>query len=239
MRTFVSILALLVITTSMNAQLRKKVTGSGDVTTETRTVTDYTKVGVAGSFDVTLVEGTSNKVTVEAYENLMEYIVTEVKKNTLQIKTKKGYNIRSNKAIKVTVTYDKLEAVSLAGSGDIVSDGQIQSDNLKLSLAGSGDISLGVDSKYLKTSIAGSGNINLSGNSDELHCSVAGSGNVNADGMQAGVTKVSIAGSGDVKVHAVDEIHAKIAGSGNVVYSGNPDVEKSNSAGSGKLKKKG
>jgi len=234
-----SMVALLIISANLNAQFfTKKVKGNGDIITKTRTVSNYDKIGVAGAFDVKLFKGNEAEITIKADENLMEYIITEVKNGNLKIKTKKGYNIRASKTIVITIPFDDISAVSLAGSGDIYSDDVLDTSNLKLSLAGSGDINLGVSTKNLETSIAGSGNMNLKGDSKEYTCSIAGSGNINAYKLKASKVTVKIAGSGNVKVHATNEIHAKSAGSGNIYYTGNPSVEKTSSAGSGSIVKK-
>ncbi len=239
-KTITSILALLVISTSLNAQIfNKRVKGNGNIITKTRTVSDFDEIRMAGSFDVELLKGEEGTITIKADENLMDYIVTEVKNGHLKIKSKKGYEIRSTKTILITVTFDDIEGVSLAGSGDISSSDFIDSSHLNLSILGSGDLDLKVSTKNLTSNISGSGNINLNGSSDEFTCTIAGSGNINGYNLKAGVTNAKIAGSGNVKVNAVDEIHAKIAGSGDVYYTGNPAVEKSNSVGSGSLRKKG
>ena len=128
-----------------------------------------------------------------------------------------------------------ISAVSLAGSGDVYSDDVIDTKNLKLSLAGSGDFNLTVSTKNLSSSIAGSGDITLKGDSDEFTCSIAGSGNINAYDLTAKIATAKIAGSGNVKVHAIEEIQAKSAGSGNIYYKGNPSVEKTTSVGSGSI----
>lgn len=238
MKIFTSILALLIISSSLNAQIfSKKIKGNGELITKTRTVSDFDEIGVAGSFDVKLIKGKEGTITIKADENLIEYIVTEVKNGKLKIKPKKGYNLRSTKGIKITVTFKDLDEVSLAGSGDITSTDVIDASDLKLSLVGSGNIDLNVSTKNLTSSIAGSGNISLSGNSDQFTCNIAGSGNINAYDLTATIATAKIAGSGNIKVNAIDEIHAKIAGSGNIYYKGNPE-KNVKSAGSGSVVKK-
>lgn len=233
------ILLFLVTSISLNAQFSsKKVKGDGNIITDTRSVGDYDKIGIAGNFDVELVKGTEGKITITADKNLMEHIITEVKDGSLKVKPKKKYNLRPTKQIKIVISFENIEALSLAGSGDIFSSHVISSDELKLSVAGSGDVVLKVDTDVLKSSVAGSGNIKLTGKADQLKCSVAGSGNINAYELKADVVKASTAGSGNIKVHAVNEIHASSAGSGNIYYSGNPEVEKAKSVGSGSIKKK-
>ncbi len=236
---FASILTLLFVCTSLNAQnSNKKIKGNGKIITTDRSVSNFDKIGIAGSFDVQLNKGNEGEISIQADENLMEYIITEVKDGQLKIKPKKGYQLKSTKTIQITVSFNDIEEVSLAGSGDVSTSDAINASDLKLNLAGSGDMNLKVSTKNLICKIAGSGNISLNGITDEFSCSIAGSGNLNGYDLKATVASAKIAGSGNIKVNAVSEIHAKIAGSGNVYYTGNPDVEKSNTAGSGSLKKK-
>jgi len=131
-----------------------------------------------------------------------------------------------------------VDAISLAGSGNVSSTDVLNAADLNLNLAGSGKLDLPVSIKNLNANIAGSGNIKLSGNAEVLKCEIAGSGNLEGAALKATASHVNIAGSGNVKVHAVSEIHAKIVGSGDVIYTGNPTIEKSKSIGSGSIKKK-
>jgi len=240
MKKIASLLVLLILSAQLNAQMySKKIKGNGDITTSKRTVSNFTKIGVAGSFHVTLSKENISTIVIKADENLLEYILTEIENGELIIKTKKGFQIHSTKNIEIRVPFQKLEDVSLAGSGNITSDDAIDSPNLKLSVAGSGDLNLKVQTKNLNSSIAGSGNIYLNGTTNELTCSIAGSGNVYAYDLKSDITTLKIAGSGNAKVNASKEIHGSTVGSGNIYYSGNPPVVKVKSSGSGSVKSKG
>jgi len=239
MKTFIGILTLLIMSTSLHAQVfTKNIKGNGRITTENRSLPDYDKISVAGSFDVKLIKGKEDAIFIKADENLMEYIETEVKNGHLKIQSKKGYQLRSTKIIVITVPFETVDALSLAGSGNVRSNDVLNSTDLDLNLAGSGALDLSVSAKNLTSQIAGSGNIKLSGNADEFNCEIAGSGNIEAYDLKATASHINIAGSGNVKVHAVSEIHAKIVGSGDVIYTGNPTIEKVKSVGSGSIKKK-
>lgn len=240
MKTLISILTLLIIGTSLNAQVfTKKITGNGKIISVNRNLSDYDKIGVAGSFDVKLVKGKEGAVSINADENLMEYIETEVENGHLKIHPKKGYQLKSTKKIVITVSFEMIEAISLAGSGNVRSVDVLNATDLNLNLAGSGEINLPVSTKNLTSHIAGSGNIKLSGITDVFRCEIAGSGNLEGDDLKATASHINIAGSGNVKVQAVSEIHANIVGSGDVIYTGNPAIEKSKSVGSGSIRKKG
>jgi hypothetical protein len=216
----------------------EKIKGNGNVTTITRTTSDYDGISCAGSFDYILVSGTEGKITIEGEENLLKYVVTEVKDNKLVVKTEKNINLSpsSNKTIKVTIPFKDIDNVSLAGSGDLTNTDTITANELKVSLAGSGDIVLNIETTSVNGSIAGSGDLTLKGNTNNLVANVAGSGNFHGFNLQANNTDVSIAGSGDAEVVSKESLKARIAGSGDIEYKGNPKTEDSKVVGSGSIR---
>jgi len=230
---------ILTTTLSVNAQdwweKNKRVKGNGNIKTETRNTSDYDGVSVGGFFDVILVKGKEGKIKIEGEENLMEYIITEVKGGTLQIKVEKGINLKTTRRLTVTVPVDEVEKVSLGGSGNIKSDMLLKADDFDVSLGGSGNITLKVDVNSIGSAIGGSGNIKLSGKANSIKSSIAGSGDIKAYELQVNYVKATIAGSGSIRINVKDEINSTIAGSGSIYYKGNPPKINTKSVGSGSV----
>jgi hypothetical protein len=229
---------LIAFTVSTNAQKwgsSKKIKGNGKVVTVKRTTSDYDGIGIGGSFDVKLVKGNEGNITIEGEENIIPYIITEVKGNTLEVKFKKNTNIRTTKRLTVTITYKDIDKVSLGGSGNLTSEGVIKSKNFKVSLGGSGNIALQTESNYVTASIGGSGNIILSGSTSDFRCSIAGSGSIKAYDLSTDEITATIAGSGNIKTTVKTRIKAKVVGSGSVYYKGNPKYTDVKSVGSGDI----
>ncbi|MDI9337743.1 MAG: head GIN domain-containing protein [Alphaproteobacteria bacterium] len=206
--------------------------GSGVIKKDLRNpTTPFESVSSSGFYNVYVSYGTQFKIEVEADDNLLEYIITEVKSNgTLEIKSKKLYRLKPKKDINVYVTLPQLKSLSLAGSGDIELEGNFSFDqDLNFSIAGSGDII--VKGNYtinkLNCSIAGSGDIKISGQSkcDILDCSIAGSGDIKAQELKADNVQVSIAGSGNVYTFCNNYLNVSIVGSGDVFYYGQPQIK--------------
>ncbi len=232
MKKLAIIIILLAFTANVNAQwYGKKIKGNGNVVTKTRNVSEYDQIAVAGSFDVKLLAGKEGKLTIKGEENLLEYLITEVKDGKLKIKWEKGVNINTTKELLVTVPFEDIEAVSLAGSGDVFSEDTIKTDNLKVALAGSGDMKLNIKASSISSALSGSGDIKLMGSSENLKCVIAGSGDIDGYELTSNNVEVSIAGSGDINVNAKENLKARISGSGDVYYKGNPrqDVKVSGS----------
>jgi len=233
------IIACLFFASASYAQWGKSIKGNGKMTTVTRTTSDYDGIKCAGSFDFVLVEGTEGKITIEGEENLIEYIITEIKNRALVVKVKNDVNLKTsrNKSIKITIPFKEIENVSLAGSGDLWNDNVLASDNLNISLTGSGDIILNIKALKTNASITGSGDVTLKGSTHNLEASVTGSGDFHGFDLEVNDTDVSVTGSGDAKVVCNANLKARVTGSGDIVYKGNPKTEDTKVAGSGSIKK--
>ncbi len=228
---------ILTVTLSLNAQSwlgnSKKIKGNGKVVTVNRTTSDYDGISVGGSFDVILIKGKEGNITIEGEENIIPFIETEVKGNTLKIQFEKNTNIRTTKRLTITVTYNDIDKVSLGGSGNITNEGTIKSNDFTVALGGSGNITLTIDADEISSKIGGSGNIKLTGKTNDLSCSIAGSGSIKAYELNTDTVHATIAGSGNVRTTVKTKIKAKVVGSGSVYYKGKPKYVDSKSVGSG------
>ncbi len=240
-KTTTVILLIIMFTFNVQAQnwwSSNKVKGNGKLVTKNRQVEHFEKVSVSGFFDVILKEGKEGKIVVEAEENIVPYIITEVRGGKLKIKTKDRVNISTRKKILVTVCFDNIRSLSLGGSGSVLVKKKIQDEEVSFSLGGSGNIKALVEAEEVAASIGGSGTIELSGTTGKLKSSIGGSGGVEAYELKANTVKVSIAGSGNVECYAKNKVKANIVGSGDVYYKGNPKYVDEKSLGSGSLIKK-
>ena len=202
------------------------VTGSGNVIEETVDLTGYTSVTLAGIGDVILTQADFQPVRIEAEDNLIPYFEVKVEGSTLVIGLKDEYlgvNLRPTRPVKFYVSLPEVEALTLAGSGNILA-GDLQTGDLRLSLLGSGNVTTGdLDSAALRLDLAGSGNIGLQTvQATDVNLSILGSGNVTLDSLTAAEISSTISGSGDVTLTAgqVDDQQIEILGSGDYLAAG-------------------
>lgn len=209
--------------------------GEGPVKTETRSASDFHAIetSIAGDVEVSVSDNFS--VEVQAQENLLPILKTEVVDGALKIYFSE--NVSHHENLKIRVSAPAFDGFSLGGSGTIRAMTPIRADNMKMAVAGSGDIFVSqADFGSAKASIAGSGNVELGGKANTLTTEIAGSGDINAKQLTANELDVAISGSGSVTCDVVQTLKVSIAGSGDVYYSGQPAVE-SNVSGSGSVKK--
>ncbi|WP_125723678.1 head GIN domain-containing protein [Flavobacterium ustbae] len=221
----------------INAQ--NKLQGNGKVVTETRTTGDYDGIKISGFFDVDLVAGKEGKITIKGEENLLSAIKVEVEDNSLKIYIEKFTNIRtsSGKNIQITVPFEKISELSLAGSGDIQSKDVIKNEKFLVKLSGSGNFTLPVDTNNLELNVSGSGNVRLRGTADNFSTKLSGSGDINAVDLKSKIVDANVSGSGNSKVTCDQSLTARVSGSGNIRYVGNPEKKDVKVSGSGSITK--
>ena len=189
-------------------------------------------LGIAG--DLYLTQGSSQKVVVQAEKN-MDEIETVVRDGVLRIKTD-NWNSRI-KGVKIWITMSEVESLNVSGSGTILAETPVESDELGLRVSGSGKIKIPeLSADEIDVSISGSGDIFLSGTVDEMDIRISGSGAVYAENLEVDECGIRISGSGDCSIGATDELEASISGSGKVTYFGNPRID-ARVSGSGKVRK--
>ena len=109
---------------------------------ETRTVGDFTAVGLSAPVNVHVTQGAASGVELQGDEAALADIETVVENATLKIRLKKGTRGRWNHKVEVRVAAPRIDALAIAGSGDI-SAPAIAGDSLKVSISGSGDVRVG------------------------------------------------------------------------------------------------
>jgi hypothetical protein len=196
---------------------KNSIQGSGVAKTEDRAIGDYKKVEVNGSCDVSLAVGSATGLSITADDNLLQYVVTEVRDGTLVVEMKSGsYSPQIH--MKVTTTTPAVEAVRIRGSSDVDVKG----------LAG----------ERFELEVDGSGDAKASGKVGSVVAKVSGSGDLNLSDVEARDATVEISGSGDVDVWATESVAVSVAGSGDVTYKGDPKKVTKSVAGSGSVRKR-
>jgi hypothetical protein len=211
---------------------------TGQTVKETRDVSAFEGVALAFSGDIYITQGSPQKVVIEADKNTMEIIETRVEGSKLILKTQNG-NWRNLGDIKVYITMPRVNYLSISGSGDMICETGISTQEIKVDVSGSGSVRVNkLASEEVEAVITGSGDIALTGSGNaarELDVTITGSGSFKGADLPAGEADVTITGSGSATVQAVNELETNITGSGSVLYRGRPLVNAS-ATGSGKTR---
>ena len=196
--------------------------------TQTREVSGFDKISVEYPARVTISQGSTETLTVEADDNVLPGLKTEVKGNELRIyyKSPDGKHVNPTKAPVITITVKDLSALRFSSAGESVVNG-LESKNLDVSLSGAGSVKLNdLAVTNLSVSLSGAGSATASGSAVDLNLDISGFGSFNGRDLQCSTVDVSISGAGGATVYAEEQLTATISGAGSVSYYGSPEVSK-------------
>ncbi len=203
------------------------VRGSGAVVSETRQVADFNTIDINYPAEITVQQGKSNSVTIEAEDNLLPQLATRVSGNTLHIEnSQRDWTKRVNptKTVKIAMTVKTLQEVDLPSAATL-RVGQMQTDQLQISISGAGSITLSdLTAGDLTINLSGAGSITASGTVDTLQVRISGLGSFMGSDLASQTARINISGAGSATTWVKKDLNAQISGTGSVKYYGSPSV---------------
>lgn len=206
----------------------------GPVEKETRNVSGFNAIEVSHGIDVNLSFGSDEYVEVEAPEDLMEHIVTEVKGDKLKIYVDKSFNWNSQ--AKVFVQARKVAQIHASSGSDVRCEDVIETKKLELRASGGSDMRLEVITKTLNVHVSGGADITLIGSTDFIKAETSGGSDMMAMDLIAKSADLEASGGSDIRISVMEELDARASGGADIVYSGNPTQVNVNSSASADIK---
>ena len=114
LRVALALLAVVLLVTACSVTR-----GSGQLTTESRPVSGFTKVELSGTGELTIEKTGTESLSISAEDNLLPRLTSEVSNGTLSLGTEPNTTIVPTKPITYSVTVKDLNGLAVSGSGNI------------------------------------------------------------------------------------------------------------------------
>ena len=199
-----------------NFSFGTSVKGSGVAATETREVGNFNGVDVGGVFQVDISAGKDFSVKIEADDNLMQFIQTEVNDGVLKITTSE--RLKSHNPLRIIVTAPEIDSIEASGASNV-------------SLAG-------VKNSELRIDTSGASKVNLQGETASLSIEVSGASEVEAESLKAENATIDASGASHATVFVTGRLVSDASGASKIGYTGNPARVEKNSSGASKVYQK-
>ena len=203
------------------------VPGSGKIESETREAQDFLVLSIHYPADIVIEQDKDESVKIEADDNLLPQLLTEVNGDTLVIDTKEqiwSKRVNPTARVKITIIVKDLHRIESFGVGNLQVNG-LKTDELDLNLSGAGEMILNdLDARKLEVRLTGTGAIGASGSADELDLRISGVGDFDAPNLESKVANVRISGAGSATVFVENDLTVRVSGTGSVDYHGSPTL---------------
>lgn len=212
-------------------------TGSGNIITENRQVGGFTGIEVSNAFEVEVKIGAAEAVRIEADDNIMKYVRTEVSGNKLIIKVENLHSI-NNTHLKAYVTMPVLNSINASSASSVkVLDVIKGNGRLSFSASSAADIEAEVEAPEVEAEASSSGTVKLNGKTKNYKASASSGSNIKSADLLSETTIVDVSSGADAAVYASVNLDAIASSGGSINYSGAANVKKNESSG-GSVNKK-
>ncbi len=180
--------------------------GSGNLVTEKRKTGDFKAVDVGGNLNIEIVQSEKVSVTVEADDNILPAIKTEVYDGVLRIWSESKYKTSHSVAIRISApSVEEIETSGVARA-----------------------TFTGINNESIRVNSSGASKVSLSGSINSLEVEMSGASKIYASKLKAERASIDGSGASSAEVEVVSYLSANLSGASGVSYKGDPaEIKKS------------
>ena len=202
--------------------------GNGVVVEEARSVTeDFTAVSASEGLDVFVTQGNDFSIRVEADENVIDLIGTDIKDGKLKVHCIEQIG-RATKNIYVTLP--EITALNSSSGADLTGSSALEADKISLKATSGADLRVEVIADEIEADCTSGADIRLSGKANLLYVDASSGSDIKAQEMEAKICKANASSGADIRVYVTESLTADASSGADIRYGGEASVEASKSA---------
>ncbi len=196
--------------------------GNGNVVTEERNSREsFTEVEASEGLDVYVIQDDRTEIRVEADENVIDMIRTDIRNGVLVIHTDERIG-RATKNIYVSVPeITRLESNSGA---DLYGKGVISGSKIMLDAHSGADLEVELDAEHIAADASSGADIRVSGKADYLVADASSGADIKARGLEVNRCDADASSGADISVNVTESLTANASSGADITYSGNPHI---------------
>lgn len=215
--------------------------GSGKVVSETRPVTGLQAIELSYPAEVVIRQGEVESVEIEAEDNLLAQLSTEVLAGKLVLANREAnwaQRVHPTQPVKILITVKNLTAIDFSSAGSLRVE-KLSTPELQVRLSGAGNLTLEeLQTDLLDCRLSGAGEIEANGSAKTLKLVISGMGSFQGAELTSQSVETRLSGAGSAIVRANLQLDASLSGAGSIDYYGDPQVSQTVS-GAGRIHKIG
>ena len=208
------------------------ISGSGNVISEERKVEGFNSISVSAGINLFIEQGDSETLKIEAEDNVVPLLITEVRNGRLEIHYKEFIRLgfKLTRPVNVYVTVKQLDELK-ASSGSSVKTEEIKTNSFKINLSSGAFGQFIVQAAEINVNASSGTSILISGKTDKQIISLSSGGSYDAEDLASKSAEVDVSSGSSVKINVSDNLNVNISSGGIVQYKGTPKVSSNISSG--------
>lgn len=245
---------ILVFTTLLGAAGCDVITGSGEIATWDMDYTDFNRIEVGSTFDITIARADSYLVRITIDKKLYEYLKIDQRGDTLRIGLKPNY-IYTGTTQQAIINLPDLRRLELSGASKALVSGFSVSHSLDFELSGASRMDLGhtiagnsgfvvsgaskvngsIEMDDGNFNVSGASSLELQGSADDISIQASGASDVILSDFAVITAGVELSGASNAVINVSSRMDINLSGASELEYIGSPKLGKLNMSGGSTL----
>ncbi len=232
----IALVILVVSTTSCLFDSFTGIKGNGNIRSEQRTIeTPFDAIDVGQGIHVFLTQSSEQRIDVEADENIINLLKTEVKGHTLHIFLEK--NVYRAAARNVYVNTSKIIHLATSSGARIQTGNTVKTDDLELDASSGSSMKLKITAQNIQCETSSGADIRIEGTTTFFQAKASSGSTIYASNMESENTTAKVSSGANMDVYASESLTAKASSGGDIDYAGNPKVIDKDTSSGGSVSK--
>ncbi|SNZ00477.1 head GIN domain-containing protein [Flagellimonas pacifica] len=197
--------------------------GNGEVVEESRNVTEeFTVVSASEGLDVFVIQDQDFKISVEADENIIDLIGTDIRDGKLKIHAIENIG-RATK--KVYVSLPEITALKSSSGADLIVQNAINSERIELDASSGSDLRIELMASEVSADASSGAGIKISGKADILYADASSGADIRARELMTKRCNADASSGADISVNVSESLVADASSGADIRYSGEASVQ--------------
>jgi len=201
--------------------------GNGTVVAENREITaDFTGVHASEGLEVYVTQATDFSISVEADENIIDLIGTEIKNGKLKIHAIDNIG-RATK--KVYVSLPEITSLLSSSGAHLTAQNKITATTLIIDASSGARLNADTNADKLEIDASSGANIDISGSAMDVYVDGSSGANVRAKNLMTIECRAEASSGAYININVSKSLTADASSGGNISYSGDAEITKNKS----------
>lgn len=205
--------------------------GSGNITTETRSINeDFKSIEVNEGIQVIVEQADSKFISVVADDNLIKHIITKIENGVLIIESDKNYNATETPTVNVKMT--DINGLSATSGSEIIGLNTLITKKINVKSSSGSQIVIDVEADVISLESTSGSSIEAIGKALKLTTTSSSGSQINAERLMTNVIVSQSSSGSSTSIHPIVKLDANASSGSSINYFKTPKtISKQESSG--------
>lgn len=221
------LLALLNASCGLDINLGDGKRGNGVVTDDRREITDnFTVVSASEGLDVYVTQAEEFEILVEADENIIDLIGTDISNGKLRIHAIENIGKATKK---VFVSLPVITGLETSSGADLSTGSLIRADRISLEASSGSDLHVEIAADEVEADTSSGADIRISGEAKLFYAHASSGSGISARDFAVETCNADASSGADIDLNVSESLTAEASSGADISYTGDPSVQQQKS----------